>query len=164
MKANTRSHDLQNRMIAILETCADKRAWAGARFGNLSRKEAASLLGESVVAELDRKPFEVNCPQASDASYTDPDAGDNCNPDIEHYASMVCKDDHGRNIGTLIRVRDCSREHYLFDRTVKPTRAQKIKSIERRIQINSWSITRNTRENKRLATQLKRLLKQPRAK
>ena len=117
-----------------------------------------------MVSELDTKPFEVNCPQASYTSYTDPDAGDNRNPDIEHYASLACKDEHGRNIGTLIRVRDCSREHYLFDRTERLTRKQKVKTIERRIQSNYWFITRHTRDNIRLATQLKRLQKQPKAK
>jgi hypothetical protein len=151
-------------MKSILENCADKRAWEGTRIGNLSRKDAVSLLGERVVAELDKKPFYVNCPQASDTSYTDPDASDNRNPDIEHYASVACKEKHGRNIGTLIRVQDCSREHYLFDRIERLARKQKIKAIVSQIQSNSWSITQNARENERLATQLKRLLKQPKAK
>jgi len=70
MTANMRTHDFPNRMKSILENCADKRAWEGTRIGNLSRKDAVSLLGERVVAELDKKPFYVNCPQASDTSYS----------------------------------------------------------------------------------------------
>lgn len=164
MTAKMRSNDLQNRMQSIRENCADKRAWEGTRIGNLSRQNAVSLLGESVVAELDKQPFYVNCPQASDMSYTDPDASDNRNPEIEHYAPVACKDEHGRNIGTLIRVMDFDREHYIFDYIEILTQKQKIKAIEARMESIRSSMTQYTRESKRLATQLKRLRRPPKAR
>jgi len=153
------SAEFQKKIDSIMEHCADRREWEGVRIGNLSREDAVSLFGENVVAGLDKKAFDVNCPFSSDESYTDPDAREEKNPDLEFHAAVECKDTRGRKLGTLIHVKDCDRQHYLFDRVEMLTREQKIKRALREIHRNNDFILGATRENEQLAKQLERLIK-----
>ena len=151
--------EFQKKIDSIMKHCADQREWEGVRIGNLSREDAVSLFGENVVAGLDKQPLSVNCPLSSDESYTDPDAREEKNPDLEYHASVVCKNTRGNKLGTLIHVKEFDRHHYLFDGVENLTREQKIKKALREIHSNNFFILRATRENDQFAKQLDRLLK-----
>jgi hypothetical protein len=149
--------DFQKKRVLAMEHCADNREWGGNRIGNLSREEVVNLFGEGVIAELDKIPFEVNCPLSSNESYTDPDARNERNSDVEYYATIVYKDNRGCKLGSLIHVSDGIRHHYLLDGIEKLTRDQKIRKALEQFQTNNSFIQRSTRENEQILKQLKKL-------